>query len=138
MPRRKNCSKARTLNLPVKHVEEPFSDSEDNEFIPNTSSDEEFSSSDEDELKVSDLKNEADLLLFSETLQAAHNRLIAEQKAKRKRPTHYTKNSERSKKRHRQQRREMERKGFQSIKMFFGIQSTGFKEPNLEPQVREF
>lgn len=104
MPRKKNWFKTRAGNLPPRRAEEPFSDSEDEEFIPYPSSDEECSSSDEDN---SNLKNKADLLLFTERLQAAHNKLIAEQKAIiRKRPKHYTKNSERSQKRHRQQRRE--------------------------------
>lgn len=136
MPRKKIWMKTRAANLPPRHAEEPFSDSEDEEFFPYTSLDEEYSSSDEDN---SNLKDEADLLLFTEKLQAAHNKLIAEQKAiNRKRPKHYTKNSERSKKRHWQQRREMERKGFQSVESFFGIRKTGLKEPDIEPQVREF
>lgn len=140
MPRRKNCFKAWARNLPPKPVEEPFSDSEDNEFFPNGSSDEEFPSSDEEELESAELKNEADLLLFLEKLQMAHDRLVAEQKAlHRKRPRHYTKNSERSKKRHRQQKREMEKKGFQSVDVFFKLnQCTGSQKPDSEPEVREF
>lgn len=140
MPRRKNYIKSWTGNLPKRQktwIEESLSDSEDTEFFPGTSSDEEFPSSDDEELD-SGLKNEADLYLFNERLQAAHNRMVAEQKAMdRKRPKHYTRNSERTKKRHRRERKEMERKGFQSIGVFFKPVQRSVKEPDTI-EVREF
>lgn len=146
MPRAKKVFKIRFKNLYPKQIDHSdqvsdrvsvLSDSEDSDFVPDSSSDNDSDTEDTD----LELKTEADLLKFSMQLQADHDKMIAEERSKsRKRPHHYKGNSLRSRERWEQKHREFEKKGFQSVGKFFKSvkkekHETGQKAPEIE--VRE-
>ncbi len=130
MGRKKNTVKARTKNLKLEArpktppVEESDSEStDDGNFVPDTDSDSdsdsEVSNFEDDDL-FGDVKSDTDFLIFSSALRVGHENALAREKEKhRKRKAHYTGNSDRSLRRHREFGRKMQQKGFQSVANIF-------------------
>lgn len=86
---------------------------------------------DEDDI-IKEVQDEASLLAFASRLQEAHNEMVERQKAKRvstKRKPHYTGDSERTKRRRREERKNLEKAGFPSVLDFFGKKKSN---PSLE------
>lgn len=142
MPRSKKAIRIRSKNLPWKQISHSnqasnhVSDSEDSDFVPYSSSDNDELSDTEDIDNDLELKTEGDLFKFAAQMQAAHDTMIAEERSKtRKRPRHYKGNSLRSRERWEQKRRELEKKGFQSVGKFFKSVKHGLETGRQAPEI---
>lgn len=129
MGRQKNAAKARAKNFrkpeaepPQPQIDESGSESSsDGDFVPEMDTDTDTESeTEEDDEFFGEVKTDADYLNFSSALIKAQEEEVAREKARqRKRKKHYTGNSARSQRRHREYGLKMQRGGFRSVAAFF-------------------
>lgn len=135
MGRKSNATKARIKNLPLKKKKEVEGasgpeDANVSSFTPSLTGPDPTASAksepEDDDKFFEELKKESDLSHFSATLQEAYNQFLHRKAASTtKRKPHYTGNSERSKRRWKQQKNELLSKGFRPMTDFFEKKASG-------------